>query len=651
MMRVQQVPHSGCLRLSLLGGFAATDPDGREIEISAKKGRALLAVAALSPAGSCSRARLANLLWSDRGDDQARGSLRQTLALLRKELSRITSGVLQSSEDRVTIDLHAATVDAVEFQKLAKSTDRDDLRRAAALYVGDFLLDLSIQDQAFDEWLTAERARVKELAISALDRLAALEAGKERVDVAKRLLDLDPFREASHGALMEAYFLDGERQQALRHYEQCQRFFESEIGTKPGPEIEHLRSRILSETEAPSAHIKESIVQSGANTTSIAVLSFEDLSGSESKAHLADGLAEDLIIELSRYRHLRVVSRHSSFAFQGQHRKIEDIAAELGAEFVVEGSIRINGQRLRVSFQLADGETGKQVVAERYDRDFDNIMEVLDDIVSAIVARLTFNLDAAAGSHRLHPTVSGLAYGKFLKARGMWQTGDEKGARTLLHEAIAIDPNYAQALAYLAFFYSLAVYTRSLRMDSDELIRRTRDLGQRAIAADPDDPFVLQRVAMALCCIGDLDLAQRYAEAAAARNPSDIEVLLTQGNVMLCRGDVAKAREFVERACASEPRLPPGYWISLAECRYLSQDYLGAVRALETIVNPSDYVQSLKAASFAQAGDTAAAKGLVHSLKDRFDLADFVRRYVTPYAKPEHKESWIQGFRMAGMAV
>ena len=150
-------------------------------------------------------------------------------------------------------------------------------------------------------------------------------------------------------------------------------------------------------------------------------------------------------------------------------------------------------------------------------------------------------------------------------------------------------------------------------MDADEVIRRTRDLGQRAIAVDPDDPFVLQRVAMALSSIGDLDLAQRYADAAAARNPRDIEVLLTQGIVLLCRGDVAIAREFIERACASEPRLPPGYWISLAECRYLSQDYIGAIRALETIVTPSDYVQSLKAASLAQAGDTARARALVDS--------------------------------------
>jgi TolB-like protein/Tfp pilus assembly protein PilF len=408
---------------------------------------------------------------------------------------------------------------------------------------------------------------------------------------------------------------------------------------------------MLSKTETPPPQKKESICLSDRNTTSIAVLPFTDLSGGESQTHLADGLAEDLITELSRYRHLRVVSRHSSFAFRGQHRKIEDIATELGAEFVVEGSIRIGGQRLRVSFQLVDGETGKQVVAERYDRDFDNIMGVFDDIVSAIVARLTFNLDAAAGSHRLHPTVSGLAYGKFLKARGVWQSGDEKGARDLLHEAIAIDPDYAQALAYLAFFYSLAVLTRSLSMDSDEVIRRTRDLGQRAIAADPDDPFVLQRVAMALSCVGDLGLAQRYAEAAAARNPRDIEVLLTQGTILLCRGEVAKAHEFIERACASEPRLPPGYWICLAECRYLSQDHFGAVRALETIVNPSDYVQSLKAASLALAGDTAKAMGLVDSMKARFDLADFARRYMALYAKLEHREAWLRGFRLAGMPV
>ena len=102
--------------------------------------------------------------------------------------------------------------------------------------------------------------------------------------------------------------------------------FESELATKPGPRSSIIRARILSETEAPPARKPESVALDDRNTTSIAVLPFEDLSGGGSQAHLADGLAEDLITELSRYRHLRVVSRHSSFAFRGQNRKIEDIA-------------------------------------------------------------------------------------------------------------------------------------------------------------------------------------------------------------------------------------------------------------------------------------------------------------------------------------
>src|SRR5436190_2544936 len=193
------------LEFQLLGGFKALSNKGREIVISARKGRALLAVLAVSPSGSVSREKLAALLWSDRGEDQARSSLRQTLTVLRKELGAIGANLLVADDQRVELARDTTEIDAVSIVNLSKENDVPALRRAANLYQGEFLADGEVSDPMFEEWLAGERSQFRDLMISILDRLLTLEPAVERVALAMRLLALDPLREASHLFLMNAY--------------------------------------------------------------------------------------------------------------------------------------------------------------------------------------------------------------------------------------------------------------------------------------------------------------------------------------------------------------------------------------------------------------------------------------------------------------
>src|SRR5690242_11862365 len=192
------------LELRVMGGFAAVLPAGQPVEVSGKKNQALLTYLALHADKKLTREKLISLLWSDRTEAQARGSLRQALAALRRDLGDIEPLPLTVDHDAVALDGSAVSTDVAAFEKLAASASADELRQAAKLYQGDLLDGTAVRDPAFNDWLTVERGRLREAAIGALSRLMALLTGIEAITTGQRLVALDPLREASHHVLMQA---------------------------------------------------------------------------------------------------------------------------------------------------------------------------------------------------------------------------------------------------------------------------------------------------------------------------------------------------------------------------------------------------------------------------------------------------------------
>jgi DNA-binding SARP family transcriptional activator len=184
------------LALRLLGEFEARDGAGDLLTIGARKNRALLAALALAPSNTAARERVARLLWSDRADEQARNSLRQALASLRKDLAVTGASPVAATESRIKLDPDLTEVDAIVFQRLATSADVQSLRAAADLYRGELLADVEIRDPAFEDWVGSERRRLSDVATHVFEKLWAHEAGAARVDIAKRLVALDPMRES-----------------------------------------------------------------------------------------------------------------------------------------------------------------------------------------------------------------------------------------------------------------------------------------------------------------------------------------------------------------------------------------------------------------------------------------------------------------------
>ena len=211
------------LELTLFGGFRARLDARPPVALPARKAQALLAYLALAHGEAQPRDKLASLLWGDMPQSQARASLRQALTSIRRALG--AADILRVDSESVALNPDAITVDALTFQHRVKAGTRQSLEEAAALYQGDLLAGLTLNEAPFEEWLLGERERLRELAVEALARLLAQQrsdgAIEGAVESALRLLALDPLQEAVHRSLMRLYSQLGRRGAALRQYQVC----------------------------------------------------------------------------------------------------------------------------------------------------------------------------------------------------------------------------------------------------------------------------------------------------------------------------------------------------------------------------------------------------------------------------------------------
>jgi len=239
------------LRLELLGDLQIRGGNGTLATISAKKAQALIAYLAVKPAQRVSREKIAALLWSSTGPDQARQSLRQTLSMLRKELTTILgdSRALIDENDLLGVDETLVGCDVAEFESLAASGSESALGRAAELYRGDFLDGFYLNEERFDQWVIAERDRLHRMTLRVHAQLVELQSRRGAVDdavgTAQKSLRIDPLQEPMHRTLMRLYLQSGDVVNALQQYETCARLLKRELRIEPDAETKALQREIL----------------------------------------------------------------------------------------------------------------------------------------------------------------------------------------------------------------------------------------------------------------------------------------------------------------------------------------------------------------------------------------------------------------------
>lgn len=663
-VRAAQIRHlrsgEGGLRLRLLGPLALEN-EGQPVPLPSKKARALLGYLALREGTAVPRSVITGLLWGERSEAQARGSLRQALSELRAALAGSRPHPLAASKETITWTPGAGWIDARIVEAAADSEDDELLRGAAGFAGGELMEGLSIGEAPFEQWLVTERERFRLLAGKLRLRLmeAAERDGKleEALSHGQALLSLDPLQEHVHRALMRLYALQSRHDAALAQYEKCRRALNDQLGVQPEPETQALARSVRTGRREPVATQPAPVAALALpDKTSIAVLAFANLAGERDHAVFADGMTEDLIAALSRIAEFFVISRSSSFAYRGRSVRAEDVARELGVRFVLEGSIRIAGDRVRVTAQLVDGTTGGQVWAERYEAKLGDIFSVQDEITRSIVLALQVKLTYGETVRLWEGGTRDLrAWEKMVEGRALFSRftrADNARARELLEEAVAIDPNYSGAIANLGMTYWVdARFNRAT--DREESLRNAERQAQRLLELDPELALGHSPRAGIAFLRDRHDEAVAICEKAVLRAPSDSTVLAFYGVILQFSGEAERGVAALKAAMRLSPFHPSWYVYNLAmaclwtgelsTAQQLAEDY----RRREPN-EPFGYTLLAQALAFQGRQDDAAAA--IAELKERFPeigIGDI--ELSQRYKEPEKLKRVVAALRAAGL--
>ena len=392
---------------------------------------------------------------------------------------------------------------------------------------------------------------------------------------------------------------------------------------------------------------------------SIAVLPFDNLSGDPEQEYFSDGITEDIITALSHIRQFFVIARSSTFTFKSQAVDVQTIASELGVRYVLEGSVRKSGERVRISAQLIDGESGNHIWAERYDRNLEDIFAVQDEITLTVVGKIEPELTKAEQDRaRRKPIESLAAWDYYL--RGMWYLGrfsaaDQREAIKMFDQAIVLDPELACAHAGLSstHFYAFIMGTAD-----DLLVARDQSLAsaKSALELDSKDASALTAMARSLQLLGQHEEAVPYARSAVELNPSSAQAHYILGNALSFGGAPKEGIPIQEMAIRLSPHdtWSVHFMARLAEAHLFLDDIDKAIEWGEKARNqPGPYAWTGRmglVAAYGHKGMLDEAKPAIAEMNekrpgitlrfidDHFPLRDEVRRNIV-----------LDGLRKAGL--
>jgi TolB-like protein/class 3 adenylate cyclase len=349
-----------------------------------------------------------------------------------------------------------------------------------------------------------------------------------------------------------------------------------------------------------------SVAPTGARP-SVAVLAFDNLSGDPEQGYLADGFAEDIITELARNNELTVLARTTSFSLKGQDKAADAAARTLGVRYVLDGSLRRTGDSLRLTAQLVDGASGRNLWAERYDVEAADIVTTQDVMARRVAATLFSEVRETEKAASLRRTPASLDVYE-LALRGLalkhqFSAVAFRAGRAALRQAIELDPGYAPAHAYLGYLDAIDVasgYTGEKRHeDLDGAIATVR----HAIELDPTMAYAYQALGYALSAKGQPQEALRALERAVELGPNDADNQLFHGRELASNGRFAEAVAAGERAFALNPVAPIYYYGNHARSLYGAGQHEAVVKVTETCVDRRSYHRTCRAVRIAALGE------------------------------------------------
>jgi TolB-like protein len=385
---------------------------------------------------------------------------------------------------------------------------------------------------------------------------------------------------------------------------------------------------------------------------SIAVLPFANMSRDPEQEYFADGMVEEIITALSRIRWLFVIARNSSFTYKGRAVDVKRVGRELGVRYVLEGSVRKGGNRVRITAQLIDAANGAHLWADRFDGALEDVFELQDNVASSVAGVIEPALLGAEMSRSAQrPTNDLTAYDLFLRALASFSSRSKAGITRALdfsEQAIARDPHYGSALGYAAscrVVMDVNGWTEELGQNR----RAAIGCAERALESAGDDPVTLVLAAHALAYFGEnFDAVIGLVDRALAFNPSFARGWLMSARIRIWAGQLDIAIAHAGRAIRLSPRDLPGahsYFIGLAH--FLSRRFEDAmpklIAAVQHLPNAPEYHRAL-ASCYAHMGRLEEARAIIERLRT---ISPVVVPELNQFRNPEHRKLFLSGLRMA----
>jgi DNA-binding SARP family transcriptional activator len=623
------------------GGVVLSLPPSRKV-------RALFAYLALAP-HPVTRSRLCDLLWDVPQDP--RGELRWCLSKIRSLVDDPDRGRVGTQADTIHLDLSGCHVDAVEIgDAVAGGIERlsaEHLKALSAMFAGEFLDGLEIdRSPLFGAWLTAERRRFRSCRVAVLEHLAQIVPGDEVFPHLEAWLQLAPFDERVHAALLSALARRGRIHDGDEHLTATARLFEDE-GLDYAPLRELWRSAVAEANRSArgrGAAAASAAASSGdprpdqaimSRRASVAVMPFAGQSGkSEIPGGISDGLAHDLITRLAKLRNLFVIAQGTVFALSERRVEPDEAARMLNVDYVVSGTSQRQGNRLTVTVELTETRTARVVWAEVYSQAFESTFVILDEIGDRIVASIANEIEMVERNRAVLKPPSSLDAWE-AHHRGLWHMyrfnrADNERARHFFQTAVELDPTFSRAHAGLSFTHFQNAF-QGWNERAPEIDRAFGAAGQ-SLMADDRDPAAHWAMGRALWLRGRQDQSVAELETAVDLSPNFALAHYTLAFIHSQGGDPAEAIRFSDHSRRLSPFDP--LLFGMLGARAMALVRLGrfdeaAEWALKASARPNahPHIQAIAAYCLALAGRLDEARGqfgVVHASLPHYGIDDFL---------------------------
>ena len=387
---------------------------------------------------------------------------------------------------------------------------------------------------------------------------------------------------------------------------------------------------------------------------SIAVLPFVNMSGDPQQEHFSDSVTEDITTELSRFRDLFVIARNSSFSYKGMAAKVQDIAEDLGARFVLEGSIRAAGGRVRITAQLIEAETGHHIWSERFGRETTDLFSMQEEIAHYIAGTVAGRLKLSAEARAEGKEAGSLgAYDYALRGQSIVADTRENNlrARRAYEKAIELDPGCTRAYVGLALSYEIEWFNHWEDPGSAPL-DRALECAAKAVSLDSTDSRAQLMLGHIYSEREEYRQGEAHLDRALELNPNDPDGFAYKGVHLEKTGDLPGAIECFQKAMRLNPYHPAWYLWKLGRAYYVTRQYEKALIPLKEALNRNPKFKRARVtllAAYAQLGRTEDAAGHLEELLAHHPESSLKQEAQWAFMGDEEREHWLEGLRKAGV--